>query len=421
MIKKILIAIVLLTSIGLSAQNGTASPYSYFGLGDIRTVGTVDNQMMGGISMLGDSIHINLNNPAAYSKLAITTYSAGISQKRFNFKSADDQQSTSVTNLDYLAIGVPLSDKFGLGFGLMPYTSVGYNLSTSVTNPDESVILNEYTGDGGLNKVYLSVGYEFSEVLSVGATVNYNFGTINNSRVQTSSDAQYGTLDRRESQIQGYDFNYTLNYTPKINEKNTLYTSIGVDTQLNLNAENAQSVGSFSRVTGQDIEVVDVNLEAQGRKFADVRVPTKTTLGLGIGENLKWFLGTEYSFQKLSDYKNDFFAVANLKYADASTYAIGGYYIPEYASFTSYWKRIVYRGGLRFANTGMQINNQDINDFGITFGTGLPLGRSVSNLNIGFEIGKRGTIDADLIKENYFKINVGLSLNDKWFHKRKIN
>lgn len=421
MINKILIAIVLLTSVGLSAQNGTASPYSYFGLGDIRTVGTVDNQMMGGISMYADSIHINLKNPAAYSKLAITTYSAGISQKQISFRSADDKQSTSVTNLDYLAIGVPLSDKFGLGFGLMPYTSVGYNFNISNTNPDDSVILNEYTGDGGLNRVYLSVGYEFSDVLSVGATLNYNFGTINNSRVQSSSDAQYGTLDRRESQIQGYDFNYSLNYTPKISEKYTLYTSIGVDTQLNLNAENAQSIGSFSRVTGQDIEVFDVDLNAQGRKFADVRVPTKTTLGLGIGENLKWFLGAEYGFQKLSDYKNDFFNVDNIEYKDASTFAIGGFYIPEYASFTSYWKRIVYRGGLKVANTGMQINNQDINDFGITFGTGLPLGRSFSNLNIGFEIGKRGTIDADLIKENYFKINVGLSLNDKWFHKRKIN
>ena len=211
MINKILIAIVLLTSVGLSAQNGTASPYSYFGLGDIRTVGTVDNQMMGGISMYADSIHINLKNPAAYSKLAITTYSAGISKKQFSFRSADDKQSTSVTNLDYLAIGVPLSDKFGLGFGLMPYTSVGYNFNISNTNPDDSVILNEYTGDGGLNRVYLSVGYEFSDVLSVGATLNYNFGTINNSRVQSSSDAQYGTLDRRESQIQGYDFNYSLN------------------------------------------------------------------------------------------------------------------------------------------------------------------------------------------------------------------
>tara|TARA_R110000868_G_scaffold125037_5_gene330426 strand:+ start:822 stop:2087 length:1266 start_codon:yes stop_codon:yes gene_type:complete len=421
MIKKFIVAIACFASWGLSAQNGTASPYSYFGLGDIRTAGTVDNQMMGGISMYGDSIHINLKNPAAYSKLRLTTYAAGISQKRIVLKSADAKESTSITNLDYLAIGVPLSERMAVGFGLMPYTSVGYNLQSTITNPDESTLINEYSGDGGLNRVYFSLGYQIAKDISIGATVNYNFGTINNRRVQTSSDVQFGTLDKRESQIQGYDFNYSLNYTPKITDKYTLYTSVGLDTQLNLNSENSQSIGSFSRVNGQEIEVVAVNLDAQGRKFTDVRVPTTTTLGLGIGENLKWFLGAEYSFQALGDYKNDFFKVDNLEYNDALKIAIGGYYIPEYASFTSYFKRIVYRAGVRLANTGMVINNQDINDFGITFGTGLPLGRSVSNLNIGFEIGKRGTIEANLIKENYFKINVGLSLNDKWFYKRKIN
>ncbi|WP_024479001.1 membrane protein [Cellulophaga baltica] len=420
MIKKIFVAIVLLSSIGLSAQNGTVSPYSYFGLGDTRNSGTVDNQMMGGISMVGDSIHINLKNPAAYSKLMLTTYAAGISYNNIGLKTSDASQSTSVTNLDYLSIGVPLGKGFGMGFGLMPFTSVGYDLETSTT-VDDVTIINNYAGDGGLNRVYFSLGYQLLDDISIGATVNYNFGTINSTRVQTSSDAQYGALDRRETQVGGFDFNYSINYTPKISEKYTLYTTIGVDTQINLNAENSQSIGSFSRVTGQEIEVVDVNLDAQARKFAPVRIPTKTTLGVGIGEDLKWFLGAEYTFQELSTYRNDFFEVDNLTYNDASGFAIGGYFVPEYNSFTSYYKRITYRAGLRLSQTGMKVNNEDINDFGITFGTGLPLGRDISNLNIGFEIGKRGTKDAGLIKENYFKVNIGLSLNDRWFRKRKIN
>ncbi|QXP57087.1 hypothetical protein H0I25_04635 [Cellulophaga sp. HaHa_2_95] len=420
MINKIFVAIVLLSSIGLSAQNGTVSPYSYFGLGDTRNLGTVDNQMMGGISMVGDSIHINLKNPAAYSKLMLTTYAAGISYNNIGLKTSDASQSTSVTNLDYLSIGVPLGKGFGMGFGLMPFTSVGYDLETSTT-VDDVTIINNYAGDGGLNRVYFSLGYQLLDDISIGATVNYNFGTINSTRVQTSSDAQYGALDSRETQVGGFDFNYSINYTPKISEKYTLYTTIGVDTQINLNAENSQSIGSFSRVTGQEIEVVDVNLDAQSRKFAPVRIPTKTTLGVGIGEDLKWFLGAEYTFQELSTYRNDFFEVDNLTYNDASGFAIGGYFVPEYNSFTSYYKRITYRAGLRVSQTGLEINNEDINDFGITFGTGLPLGRDISNLNIGFEIGKRGTIDAGLIKENYFKVNIGLSLNDRWFRKRKIN
>ncbi|WP_047416689.1 membrane protein [Cellulophaga sp. Hel_I_12] len=420
MIRKLVVVIVAFASWGLTAQSGSSSPYSYFGLGDIIASGTVDNQMMGGISMHADSIHINLKNPAAYSQLRLTTYAAGISHKRLGYTSATSKENSTLTNLDYLSIGVPLSSRMGMGFGLMPFSSVGYNIESSTTDANETTLSNEYSGDGGLNRVYLSLGYKILENLSVGATVNYNFGTINNRRVQSSSDVQFGTLDRRESKLSGYDFNYSLNYTPKLNDKYRLYSSLAFDTQVNLNAENQQSLGSFSRINGQEIEVFEVDLQAEGLNRADVRIPTIATLGLGMGEDLKWFVGAEYSFQSLTDYKNDFFQVDNLQYGEASTFAVGGYYIPDYSSFTNYFNRVVYRAGLRYADTGMVINNESINDFGITFGTGLPL-KDFSNLNIGFEFGQRGTIDAGLIKENYFKFNIGLSLNAEWFYKRKIN
>ncbi|MDP5229799.1 MAG: hypothetical protein NWQ38_05355 [Cellulophaga sp.] len=421
MIKKIVIVIVIFASFGLKAQSGSSSPYSYFGLGEILASGTVDNQMMGGISMHGDSIHINLKNPAAYSKLRLTTYAAGISHKRLGYKSADATENSTLTNLDYISIGVPLNNRMGMGFGIMPFSSVGYNIESTIINSDETELRNDYSGDGGLNRVYLSLGYQIVKNLSVGATLNYNFGTISSRREQSSTDVQYATLDRRESKLSGYDFNYSLNYTPKLNDKYRLYSSLVFDTQININAKNSQSLGSLSRLNGQEVEVFDVDLQAQGLRRTDVRVPTRTTLGLGIGEDLSWFVGAEYSSQSLTDYKNDFFNTPNLQYGEAATFAVGGYFIPEYTSFTNYFKRMVYRAGFRYADTGMIINNETINDFGITFGTELPLKGGYSNLNLGFEFGKRGTIDSGLIQENYFKFNIGLSLNDKWFNKRTIN
>ena len=116
------------------AQNGTISPYSYFGIGDTRTSGTIDNRMMGGLQMYGDSIHINLRNPAAYSKLKLTTYTAGITHREFRLRDNFDTQRTSVTNLDYLAVGLPIAKNAGIGFGIQPYTSVGYDLVTESTN-----------------------------------------------------------------------------------------------------------------------------------------------------------------------------------------------------------------------------------------------------------------------------------------------
>ncbi len=416
MIKKFIVVIICFAAYSLQAQNGTASPYSYYGVGDLRKATTVENQMMGGISMYADSIHLSLNNPASYSKLRLTTYAGGISRNKVDLKSDSASESTSIVNLDYLAIGVPLAKRFGMGFGLAPYSSVGYNVLSETTNSaSDDVTTNSFSGSGGLNKVFLSFGYEIIENLSIGATANFNFGTIESERRQTIGSTQLATIDRRESVIHGVDFNLAINYSQPINKNHTFYTSLRIDTQSNLVSKNTQTTGT------------SINLIERDVAGTELKIPTTTTIGLGYGKEKKWFVGAEYSMQQLGSFKNDFLGVNNLTYNDATKINVGGFYIPDYTSFTSYFKRITYRGGLRVENTGMVVAGEEINDFGITFGVGLPLERSItgvrnfSNINIGFEIGRRGTTKASLIQENYFKINVGLSLSDKWFQKRKID
>lgn len=421
MAKKFLIAFFCVAAHGILAQNGTRSPYSSFGIGDLRNIGTVDNQMMGGISMYGDSIHINLNNPAAYSKLRLTTYTVGVSHTEFTLKDQARQQSTSVTNLDYLSIGFPLGDKIGVGFGIMPLSSVGYNLSNESTNVEGQPVTNIFTGEGGLNRVYLSLGIEPIRDLSFGTTINFNFGTLEYQRIQSVEGVQLGTLDRRESKINGLDFNYALNYTPIIDEKHTLYASVLINTQANLVSENSARLGSFSLANGQEVEVVEVNLDMVNLRRTELKIPTRTTFGLGFGENKKWFVGGEYSFQQFSDFSNRFLDPENVSYKNNNTYALGGYFVPDHTALSGYVNRITYRAGLRYDVSGLVVNNEEINGFGMTFGFGLPLGNSFSNLNLGFEFGQRGTTRANLIEESYFKVNLGLSLNDRWFVKRKIN
>lgn len=381
--------------------------------------------MMGGISMYGDSIHINLRNPAAYSKLGLTAYTASISHTEFRLEDFTEQQNTSVTNLDYLAIGFPLAKKVGLGFGLMPYSSIGYQLVDERPNSAQDTVTNVFSGAGGINRAFISIGFEPIKNISLGATVNYNFGNLENQRLQTVQNVQFGTIDNRDSKITGFDFNYTATYTPKIKDKYTLYVFAGFNTQVNLLSENSQRIGSFSTSTGQEIEVVDVNLDAQNLRRTELKIPTIFTGGLGFGENKKWFLGAEYSFQKMSEFENAFLGTENTTYQDASSIAFGGYYVPDHTSINSYFNRITYRAGLRYDVTGLVVNQQAIDNFGITFGLGLPLANSFtnpfSNLNLGFELGRRGTTVADLVRESYLKVNIGLSLNDRWFLKRKIN
>ncbi|MGB5320180.1 hypothetical protein [Eudoraea sp.] len=421
MSKKIVFIILCLVVVTTYGQNSSVSPYSYHGIGDIRAQSTVENQSMGGLSMYTDSIHTNLKNPAAYGKLRLVNYTIAGGHSEIRMTDFTASQQTSVTSLEYIAIGIPLTPKLGIGIGVLPYTSMGYNTFSDNISARQDTIANQYGGEGGLNKVFLSAGYEITKNFHLGATVNYSFGSLEYRSVQNIAGVQYGVVNTKFSQIKGFDFNYAATYTPKIKGRFTLFSSITVNTQANLVSQNEETLGSFSTITGEVIEGRDVNLDAQNLKNTELKIPTTTTLGLGFGRDKRWFLGAEYSLQGLSSFRNEFVDQNNIIYEDATTIAIGGYIVPDYASFTSYAKRVNYRFGGRYENTGMIINGKEINDYGITFGLGFPLGSGFDNINLGLTYGIRGTATANLVEESYFKVNIGLSFNDKWFQKRKIN
>jgi long-subunit fatty acid transport protein len=77
MIKKIIVSACLLLSLVSFAQEGTSSPYSYYGIGDVRFKGTVENRSMAGVAVEQDSIHMNLQNPASFANLKMTTFALG--------------------------------------------------------------------------------------------------------------------------------------------------------------------------------------------------------------------------------------------------------------------------------------------------------------------------------------------------------
>ncbi|TKD60979.1 hypothetical protein FBT53_12010 [Flavobacterium sp. ASW18X] len=421
MVKQFLIAFTCLISVGMYAQNSTISPYSYFGIGDSREKGTVDNQMMGGLQLYADSIHLNLKNPASLAKLRLTAYTAGISRKEYRLKDNLEEQRTSVSNLDYLAIAFPVAKNMGASFGLQPYSSVGYNLTQVRRNSEQDSIVNIFNGEGGLNRVFVSFGYMPLKDVAIGATINYNFGTIEYARLQSVEGVQFGTFDNRESRVDGWDFNYSINYTPQIGDKHRLHTYFGANTQVNLVSKNTQRIGSLNLTNGAEVEALDVNLDANGLANGEIKIPTVFTYGLGYGEERKWFVGAEYATQAMSEFENRFIAQQNVGYQDATKIKVGGFFIPNYRALSNVFNRITYRAGLRYEETGLMIENKEINDFGINFGLGVPLGGNFSNLNLGFELGRRGTRAAGLVEESYLNINVGLSLNDRWFIKRKIN
>ncbi|EGV43389.1 hypothetical protein BZARG_1786 [Bizionia argentinensis JUB59] len=440
MIKKLILVFIAVFAFKSYAQDGTASPYSFYGIGSLKFKGTVENRSMGGISVYTDSIHLNLRNPASYGGENLEVYgnesrpvifSVAGSHSRLNLKSQNGEDELKSSTFDYLSMGIPLG-RLGIGFGLIPYSSVGYKLETR--NNDFS-LKERFRGEGGVNRTYISAGYFINKNFSVGVDVNYNFGNIKNSTIILDYDSSDGTLlefqsrEKNRSDLAGLSLNFGLTYQAMITDKLQLKSGFTYTPETSLNSTNERSFATilFNQITGQEAEVntIDANLAAQGLDETKFVLPSKYSLGAGVGQPRMWFVGAEYTFQNTKNFKNELYGDAGVDYSNSSTIALGGFFIPEYNSFTSYFKRMVYRGGVRYESSGLNVNNTSIDEFGISFGVGLPVGRAgndfFSNANIGFEFGKRGTTDSNLIQENFLNFSLSLSLNDRWFQKRRYD
>ncbi len=417
MIKRIVFSICLLVSAYSVAQEGTASPYSFFGIGDVRFKGTVEMRAMAGIGVEQDSIHINLDNPSSFANLKLTTFALGGGFNQTNLKSAKESAAVQRVALDYLAVGLPLGTKAGLGFGLIPYSSVGYKIESIATDATQNS--SRFDGKGGLNKVFLGFGYKLLPQLSLGADAHYNFGTIDTSSLEFLSTIPVGTREINNVTLTGFNFNVGLMFQTKLTAKTNFYSSFNYSLESSLKSVNLSSISTVLIDAEFNNSLVDTSDQIE--TTTNLTSPSKMTLGIGFGSSKKWLLGTQISFRDAANFVNtynDFNAVSYGKYQKVS---LGGYYIPNYNSFTSYAKRIVYRGGLKYEQTGLIVNSKSINDIGATMGIGFPVSGSFSNINLGFEIGKRGTTSQGLIQENYAILSLSLSLNDRWFQKRKFD
>ncbi len=421
MIKKIVFFFSILISATLFAQENTASPYSYFGLGDVKFKGTHDVKAMGGLGILNDSIHLNLSNPASYASLKLTTFSVGGTATFTNFDTSSTTEKAQRTSIDYLAVGLPLG-KFGVSFGLMPYSAVGYkiqNSSTAAENSDNLGRIKQFTGDGNINKVFAGTGYKITPDLSLGIDLNYYFGDINSKSIEFITDPLViiGSRELNNSKFSGFSVNTGLHYKTKINTKLELFSSMTYSPEGKLTSKNERNIATIiNNSTGSEVIIDSEDITV---KNTSLKIPSKISFGAGIGQSKKWLIGTEITFQNSSNLGNRFDDITGATFENSTKVSIGGFFIPKYNSFSGYWNRVVYRAGFRHENTGLVLNNESIKDYGVNFGFGLPLG--VSNINLGFEFGKKGTTTNNLIEENYFNLSVGLSLNDIWFKKRKID
>jgi len=400
------------------SQSGTSSPYSFYGVGSNTFEGSIDNRSMGGLSIYSDSIHLNLTNPASFSELKRVNYSLGITYDDLTFKSENANENSNSSNVNYLAVGIP-TKYFTFGFGVIPKTSVGYMLE----NTNETVVpslVDRYRGEGGVNTAFLTFGFKVLKKIRLGITTNYEFGNLNHITTRFLEDVELATRIESNSSLSGINNVYSLLFREKISNKLTLHASYILSQQFNLGSTNTQTLSTYSLSNQYGGDIEEIDLAALNLDKTEIIVPKSQTIGLGIGVETKWFIGAEFEQTDGGGLDNKLFSLDNVEFKKGSRFSFGGFYIPKYDSLTSYFSTIVYRLGLRIEDSGLNIQDQSIKEVGFNFGFGIPF-QGFSNLNIGFELGKRGTTNSGLIQENFFSIRLGMSLSDLWFVKNKYN
>lgn len=419
--KLVTFIIALFFSLASFAQESYSSPYSYVGVGDINTSGLAYNRSLGGLGIgIRSSSYLNSINPAALSAMDTMsfTFEFGASGIYSILQTPNFKEASFNGSIDYLAIGFPITRWLKTSVGFMPFSKVGYNLKEQVNVKDGSedlfVMNRQIKGEGGINQFYLSNSIMLLKKFSLGVKLSYLFGQIKNTTADSPESANKsisGYTEELTTQISDLAYSFGLQYHDKINDK--YHFTIGGIYGLENPLGTKTTVLMKSYSTGHSVDTLFINEDLQ----SSITLPEFYGFGLSIGTD-KLMVGFDYHqtmWSKVSiTYKDE-------KYSNAQRFILGMEYIPKPRTATKYIHKMRYRLAGKYETSYVSINNKQLKDIGVVFGVALPMKRSKSTLNLTFDIGRRGTLQADILSQTYFKFNIDLSLHDIWFIKRRID
>jgi len=414
------------------------SPYTRYGLGELMSTSTTPFEGFGGLSTpIANFRFVNVSNPATYSSLARNNpiFDVSVYGKLSNLKTESESVNNSTFVLRNFTLALPISKKWGVAFGLMPYSTTGYNI-TDYQVLDGDSIANNYLGDGSVNRAFLGAGYNIINKgdtlkLSIGANASYLFGTLERERnVIFSNTSFYNTKVQEKNVLRGMSFDGGLHFYQKMSKD--LSWQFGATYSFGSELKASQDFYAYTYkyqlgVVEDEKDTLDYyeNLEGQ------TTLPTGFSAGVAV-HHKKWMFGAQYEYKNWYQFKEviDSIDVTENQLKQSNKFTLGFEYKPSAAygdKNKSILKKSIYRIGFHYGNTPIEIDSTQLKNFGMNLGVSVPLisSRSLSMMNIGIGIGKMGTMDKNLIQENYFKIFFGFSMGpsnyDKWFRKRKYD
>lgn len=443
-IKILLVVLLAVTVLDARSQTTatTSSPYSRYGLGDLNPSLLPQNMAMGGIGVALDRINgystVNPINPASYSGISFTTIDVGLQGSVFTLKqTGQTTQRDASFRLSHLAFGIPITRGSALAFGLMPYSEIGYNYTQTLNNgfgtsspADTSLTRLSYRGEGGLSKAFIGYGFTIARNFKLGANASYIFGNMKQYS-STELPNLFGALNSRDEKsyaVSGLTYDFGAQYQLDLSLTRRVIFAYSGSAKANLSSQKSHIVSHYKLDgLGNESLPTDSTVNIQDAK-STIQLPNIHRFGISYQRDQKFIIGADYSMGNWSALSID---GVNAGMVNSRTLNVGGQITPNLNSINSYWATVDYRAGLIFDQTYFNINNVNgsgqtpIKSYAATFGFGLPLrsvnGNSFYKVNIAAEIGQRGTLSNGLVRENYFKIRLGFTLNDRWFQRYKFD
>jgi hypothetical protein len=412
---------------GFAQNNNTTSPFSRYGLGDLNHYGYGRTAAMGGAS-LGSrhSVQINSANPASYNANDSLSFlfDFGVDGTYSKYKSSTGKKNVNDVNFRYFSLSWPVTKHIGMAMGVQPFSDMGYDVAYSEVVGGIGNVYQNYQGEGTTSKAFFGASIRPFKGLSLGANLNYIFGRLNQNTLISFDSADLFYISKTEgTRLRDFTLTYGLQYDLKL--KKNQYLTLGVT------LENQSDLTALHRIYTQKIITVNstslsnyVDSIPEGKGI--IKLPSTFGIGLSYSKIDKLEINADYYHAAWS--KSTFFgakpyttALDNVELVNQNRISAGVEYIPEALSIRSYMKRVRYRVGFHQESSYLKLNNNQIKEFGVSFGAGFPFPKSKSTANFALEFGKRGTTKDNLVRDNYTKFSLYLNLYDYWFIKSKFN
>lgn len=422
-IKGLTITCLLLVITVAGYGQASNSPFSRLGVGDLVDPSLVQNQGMGGVGISNGTLwYLNNKNPALLPYNRLTVFSAGYVGEYKQIQDSVRSETAGAGNLNYLILAFPVKPGiWTTSVGLMPFSYIDFeqsSLETVANAPLDTALINE-EGFGGINQFYFSNGFRINENFNVGLKIAYLFGSVNaeysNTIITSENAINYTPTVSTEIAVRDFRFGLGVAYRKDSVFNSDLDLSLGAtyDFGSDLNAERIQFYDR--RLLGQPTSRDTLDNSTDG----SIRIPQSLGMGISISQGVKWLAGVDVTLQKWSDFSD--YDGNSLGFQNTIEINAGAEFTPDASSVNNYLKRISYRIGFNYetmpyvprASTGEQVK-----DFGINFGWSLPVSR-LSSIDMAFKIGQRGNVDDNYLRENYYRIYLGFTFNDRWFIRNK--